>query len=144
MAAPSRSMLLGRVLMMSVLPVPVIPDNKTNFSLLHRSAIWLIKNPRKLLYPPSTLGQITPASADAGVICPRVEGGYKSLRGFLINQIADLCSNEKFVLLSGMTGTGKTDIIKTLPRSIDLEGAANHKGPYGWQHLLGRCFWAEF
>jgi len=66
--------------------------------------------------------------ADAGVICPRVEGGYKSLRGFLINQIADLCSNEKFVLLSGMTGTGKTDIIKTLPRSIDLEGAANHKG----------------
>ena len=66
--------------------------------------------------------------ADAGVICPRVEGGYKSLRGFLINQTADLCSSEKFVLLSGMTGTGKTDIIKTLPRSIDLEGAANHKG----------------
>ena len=66
--------------------------------------------------------------ADAGVICPRIEGGYKSLRGFLINQTANLCGNEKFVLLSGMTGTGKTDIIKILARSIDLEGAANHKG----------------
>jgi tRNA 2-selenouridine synthase len=66
--------------------------------------------------------------SDAGVICPRIEGGYKSLRGFLINQTVNLCGNEKFVLLSGMTGTGKTDIIKSLSRSIDLEGAANHKG----------------
>lgn len=66
--------------------------------------------------------------ADAGVICPRIEGGYKSLRGFLISEIINLCGNEKFVLLSGMTGTGKTDIIKILSRSIDLEDAANHKG----------------
>ena len=66
--------------------------------------------------------------ADAGIDCPRVEGGYKRLRGFLIEQLNEVCSTEKLVLLSGMTGTGKTDIIKTLPQSIDLEGAANHKG----------------
>lgn len=66
--------------------------------------------------------------ADAGIICPRIEGGYKSLRAFLLNYLADACRTEKFILLSGMTGTGKTDIIKTLDRSIDLEGAANHKG----------------
>jgi tRNA 2-selenouridine synthase len=66
--------------------------------------------------------------ADAGIDCPRVEGGYKRLRGFLIEQLNQACKTEKLVLLSGMTGTGKTDIIKTLPRSINLEGAANHKG----------------
>lgn len=66
--------------------------------------------------------------ADAGVVCPRIEGGYKSLRGFLLDYLEDVCRREKFILLSGMTGTGKTDIIKTLNRSVDLEGAANHKG----------------
>ena len=66
--------------------------------------------------------------AEAGIDCPRVEGGYKRLRGFLIEQLKQVCSTEKIVVLSGMTGTGKTDIIKTLRRSIDLEGAANHKG----------------
>ena len=66
--------------------------------------------------------------ADAGIQCPRVEGGYKKLRSFLIEQINEICKTTKLVLLSGMTGTGKTQLIKTLPRTIDLEGAANHKG----------------
>jgi tRNA 2-selenouridine synthase len=33
-----------------------------------------------------------------------------------------------FTILSGMTGTGKTEIIQTMPTGLDLEGAANHKG----------------
>ena len=92
---------------------------------------FLISNPNAVLYCArgGLRSQISQQwLADAGVICPRIEGGYKSLRGFLINQTANLSSSEKFVLLSGMTGTGKTDIIKSLSRSIDLEGAANHKG----------------
>jgi len=71
--------------------------------------------------------------AEAGIECPKVEGGYKSLRGFLFNYLSDYCQtntrpNNKFIILSGMTGTGKTDIIQQLPTGIDLEGAANHKG----------------
>ena len=69
--------------------------------------------------------------AEAGFQCPKVEGGYKSLRGFLFNYLNDFCLGqdaEKFIVLSGMTGTGKTDIIYQLPHGIDLEGAANHKG----------------
>jgi tRNA 2-selenouridine synthase len=67
----------------------------------------------------------------AGVECPKVEGGYKSLRGFLFNYLNDYCQgnkNNKFIILSGMTGTGKTDIIQGFANAIDLEGAANHKG----------------
>ncbi|MDG1819318.1 MAG: tRNA 2-selenouridine(34) synthase MnmH [Porticoccaceae bacterium] len=66
--------------------------------------------------------------AEAGIECPKVEGGYKSLRGFLFNYLNDYCQSHKFFILSGMTGTGKTDIIQQLPTGIDLEGAANHKG----------------
>ena len=66
--------------------------------------------------------------ADAGVVIPRVEGGFKSLRAFLLNYLAYACRTQEFILLSGMTGTGKTEIIKTLDRSIDLEHLANHKG----------------
>jgi len=66
--------------------------------------------------------------ADVGVICPRVVGGYKHLRTFLLKTLDDFCLRPPVFILSGMTGTGKTDIIKGLTNSIDLEGAANHKG----------------
>jgi tRNA 2-selenouridine synthase len=66
--------------------------------------------------------------AEAGVECPKVEGGYKSLRGFLYEYLMDYCANNMFTIVSGMTGTGKTEIIKTMPNGLDLEGAANHKG----------------
>jgi tRNA 2-selenouridine synthase len=66
--------------------------------------------------------------ADAGVTCPRVRGGYKHLRAFLLKTLDDFCLQPSIIILSGMTGTGKTQIIKGLENSIDLEGAANHKG----------------
>lgn len=66
--------------------------------------------------------------AEAGAECPRIEGGYKSLRGFLLQYLIDYCANNRFTILSGMTGTGKTEIIHLLPNGVDLEGAANHKG----------------
>ena len=66
--------------------------------------------------------------AEAGVECPKVEGGYKSLRGFLYGYLTNYCANNMFTILSGMTGTGKTEIIQTMPTGLDLEDAANHKG----------------
>lgn len=66
--------------------------------------------------------------AEAGIECPKVEGGYKSLRGFLYQYLMDYSANNRFTILSGMTGTGKTEIIQQLATGVDLEGAANHKG----------------
>ncbi|MDG1163831.1 MAG: tRNA 2-selenouridine(34) synthase MnmH [Porticoccaceae bacterium] len=66
--------------------------------------------------------------AEAGIECPKVEGGYKSLREFLYQYLMGYCAHNRFTILSGMTGTGKTEIIDQLANAIDLEGAANHKG----------------
>ncbi|CAI8382050.1 tRNA 2-selenouridine(34) synthase MnmH [Porticoccaceae bacterium] len=66
--------------------------------------------------------------ADAGIHCPKVEGGYKALRGYLYQYLIDYSANNSFTILSGMTGTGKTEIIQQLDNAVDLEGAANHKG----------------
>ncbi|MGB1311004.1 MAG: tRNA 2-selenouridine(34) synthase MnmH [Leucothrix sp.] len=63
-----------------------------------------------------------------GVDYPRVEGGYKALRRFLIETTERLIESMDFVVLSGRSGTGKTRLIHQIPHSIDLEGLANHRG----------------
>ncbi|WOJ97343.1 tRNA 2-selenouridine(34) synthase MnmH [Congregibacter brevis] len=65
---------------------------------------------------------------DAGVDYPRVVGGYKAMRRFLIDTLDALAKEAEFILVGGATGTGKTRLIKDLPRAIDLEGLAHHRG----------------
>ena len=64
----------------------------------------------------------------ADIDYPRVEGGYKALRRFLLDETERLIELMDFVVLSGRSGTGKTRIIKQIPHSLDLEGLANHRG----------------
>ncbi|PLW84330.1 tRNA 2-selenouridine(34) synthase MnmH [Kineobactrum sediminis] len=66
--------------------------------------------------------------AEAGVHYPRVEGGYKALRRFLIDELARSLARAQLVLVSGRTGTGKTRVIAALQRAVDLEGLARHRG----------------
>ncbi|HZK06818.1 MAG TPA: tRNA 2-selenouridine(34) synthase MnmH [Bacteroidales bacterium] len=58
-----------------------------------------------------------------------LEGGYKNYRRH-IRQALD--ADAYFVILSGKTGTGKTEILHTLHQQgeqiLDLEGLAHHKG----------------
>ena len=108
---------------------------------------FMTVNPNAVLYCArgglrSQLSQVW--LAEAGFKCPKVEGGYKSLRGFLLNYLTDYCQSEKFIILSGMTGTGKTDIINQLPTGIDLEGAANHKGSSFGRPLDGQPAQIDF
>jgi tRNA 2-selenouridine synthase len=65
---------------------------------------------------------------EAGIDYPFVEGGYKAMRRFLIDTLAQESSARAFVILSGRTGTGKTKVIERTVQSIDLEGFANHRG----------------
>lgn len=69
--------------------------------------------------------------ADAGVSLPRVRGGYKALRRFLLTRASEL-STKKWLIISGYTGVGKTKRIHELiaggEPAIDLEAAANHRG----------------
>jgi tRNA 2-selenouridine synthase len=67
----------------------------------------------------------------AGLHVKRLQGGYRSFRQTILQQIPDLLPT-RAVVLYGMTGTGKTDILKQLKAKgypvLDLEGYANHKG----------------
>jgi tRNA 2-selenouridine synthase len=66
--------------------------------------------------------------AGAGVTYPRVLGGYKALRRHLIDSLGDSLATLPLVLVSGRTGSGKTWLLPALPRAVDLEGLARHRG----------------
>lgn len=65
---------------------------------------------------------------DEGIDYPRVIGGYKAMRTFLLEELEHSVASATFVLIAGKTGTGKTRVISHLERSVDLEGLANHRG----------------
>jgi tRNA 2-selenouridine synthase len=75
---------------------------------------------------------------EAGIDYPRVGGGYKALRTFLLETMDEAVSQCDFVLLGGMTGTGKTDVLTQLDNGLDLEGHANHRGSSFGKRVTGQ------
>lgn len=65
---------------------------------------------------------------EAGLDYPRVEGGYKALRNFLLQQLEKICQNNSLLILAGHTGAAKTDVLEDVANAVDLEGIANHRG----------------
>jgi tRNA 2-selenouridine synthase len=72
---------------------------------------------------------------DTGLEIPKLEGGYKAFRNFLISMIDIDLINSKPLLLGGCTGSGKTILLNQLENAIDLEGLANHRGSSFGQHV---------
>lgn len=64
---------------------------------------------------------------ESGCDRPYIEGGYKAMRQHLIELIQAPRPTPTY-LLSGMTGSGKTDYLQLRPEMIDLEAIANHRG----------------
>jgi tRNA 2-selenouridine synthase len=58
-----------------------------------------------------------------------LDGGYKSYRHYVLEKLSE---KRKYIILGGLTGSGKTEMLKTLKTTghqvIDLEGIACHKG----------------
>ena len=50
------------------------------------------------------------------------------MRTFLLDTTEQALQQCDFVLLGGMTGTGKTQVLGQLDNALDLEGHANHRG----------------
>jgi tRNA 2-selenouridine synthase len=73
-------------------------------------------------------------AAEAGIVVPRVTGGYKALRRFLLNTLAERSASQPLVVLGGRTGSGKTDLLQMVDNSIDLEGIAHHRGSAFGRH----------
>jgi tRNA 2-selenouridine synthase len=81
---------------------------------------------------------------DAGIDYPRVIGGYKAMRTFLIETLDSAVAECDFVIVGGMTGTGKTEVIAALDHSIDLEGHANHRGSSFGKRATGQPAQIDF
>ncbi len=65
----------------------------------------------------------------SGLDAAILEGGYKNYRNHVLNYFE---REKKLVVIGGMTGSGKTDLLKKIKSEsyqiIDLEALANHKG----------------
>ena len=58
----------------------------------------------------------------------QIDQGYKGFRNYIVEQLENYQIKPKMVVLWGLTGTGKTEILQKLANSIDLEGLAQHRG----------------
>lgn len=76
--------------------------------------------------------------ADAGVHYPRVVGGYKAMRRFLIDTLESAVQASPLHVVAGLTGTGKTEVIHALDNSLDLEGHAHHRGSSFGRHATAQ------
>lgn len=71
-----------------------------------------------------------------GVLYPRVTGGYKALRHFLMDELEKASSLIKPVILGGRTGSGKTPFLQQFKHQIDLEAIFNHRGSAFGKHAV--------
>lgn len=68
----------------------------------------------------------------AGIDCYRLTGGFKAWRRLVIDEFETDAYLFKTVVLTGLTGTGKTEILHKISElgcsTLDLESLANHRG----------------
>ncbi len=65
---------------------------------------------------------------ETGILYPRVKGGYKALRRFLIDELEASAREVNAIVLGGRTGVGKTLLLQQLSPMLDLEKLAWHRG----------------
>ena len=93
---------------------------------------WVDENPAALIYcfRGGLRSQLSQQWAEEAVgrEIPRLEGGYKAFRNYLIDQLDPAHLSSTPVVLGGRTGSGKTLLLHRLKNVIDLEALANHRG----------------
>lgn len=64
----------------------------------------------------------------------KLQGGYKSYRQYILENIHEINKNKEYIVLHGRTGEGKTKILKKLEERgysvLNLEKMADHKGSF--------------
>lgn len=82
--------------------------------------------------------------AEAGIQYPRIIGGYKAMRSFLLDSLEKNIAQSSFVLVAGFTGCGKTEVMKELSNAIDLEKIAHHRGSSFGKHATDQPVQIDF
>jgi tRNA 2-selenouridine synthase len=80
---------------------------------------------------------------EAGVDYPRLTGGYKAMRQFLLDALKKYAQRD-FLIVSGQTGCAKTQLLRNHAHAIDLEGLANHRGSAFGKRLGGQPSQIDF
>lgn len=57
----------------------------------------------------------------------QLEGGYKAYRKHVMEKLDNYKIKSKLIVLYGLTGSGKTKLLKQFKNSLDLEGLAQHR-----------------
>jgi tRNA 2-selenouridine synthase len=73
-----------------------------------------------------------------GIVYPRIKGGYKAMRRFLIDELVSSASTIKPIMLGGRTGIGKTLLLQKIEQKIDLEGIYHHRGSVFGKHVTAQ------
>ncbi len=73
-----------------------------------------------------------------GIIYPRIKGGYKAMRRFLLDALETSSQAINPVVLGGRTGCGKTLFLKRLQQQVDLEGIFHHRGSVFGKHVTAQ------
>lgn len=74
---------------------------------------------------------------EVGIERPLIVGGYKKVRQFLTTEIEQFSEQRRFLMLTGPTGSAKTQILRKSAEFfsvVDLEAIAHHRGSAfgGW------------
>lgn len=63
------------------------------------------------------------------IVVERINGGYKKVRNKILENFQNSqIYSKKWMILGGLTGSGKTVLLNKFSHSIDIEGIANHRG----------------
>lgn len=73
-----------------------------------------------------------------GVTYPRIRGGYKALRRFLIDELEASANEIHPLVIGGRTGVGKTVLLRRMPNTLDLEEMAWHRGSAFGRHATAQ------
>lgn len=73
-----------------------------------------------------------------GIIYPRIKGGYKAMRRYLIDELENSAQKIKPVMIGGRTGIGKTLLLQKIKQQIDLEGIFHHRGSVFGKHVTAQ------
>lgn len=77
-------------------------------------------------------GSVVNLLSSLGVNVYQLEGGYKSYRHYVLDYLGNTMDTKNFIVVHGLTGSGKTDLLKLLEDenidNIDLEGMAKNSG----------------
>ncbi|MEG1142421.1 MAG: tRNA 2-selenouridine(34) synthase MnmH [Clostridia bacterium] len=77
-------------------------------------------------------GSIVNLLSSLGLNIYQLKGGYKAYRNYVLKYLENIMHTKKFVVVHGLTGAGKTDLLKMLENekidNIDLEGMAKNSG----------------